>query len=380
MTKENALTNSNSMTIYWEGRLESVRPSRQSPVMAKKIRMGFIGVGAMGYSHLELFHQQCAKQAEAVALCATNAERIRRAQKIAPNAELFREESNLIKSNLDAVVISSPNFTHVPLAIEAIKLGKHVFLEKPVGITAAECRALLRASQKSDCILMIGHELRYSPYFAKIKYLIDRGAVGTPRMVWCKEFRGPFQPKSRDWIQDRRKSGGCLVDKNCHHFDLMNWWLNSRPKYVSAFGSNAINRVISGPNQVHDHATAIWEYTNGCKGTLHLSLFAHEPPKETLEMGVVGEEGVIQTDLDNLKLLHWQKGKHKGEPRIISVNAKRGIGWGGHLGFAEMHPAFIKAVRTGTQPLTSVENTIHGTLLAIAAEESIRKRQIVTIK
>jgi len=149
---------------------------------------------------------------------------------------------------------------------------------------------------------------------------------------------------------------------------------------VSAFGSNAINRVIPGPNQVHDNATASWEYANGAKGTLHLSLFAHEPPKETLEMGVVGSEGVLQTDLDNLKLLLWKKGKRKGEPRIISVKAKRGIGWGGHLGFAEMHPAFIKALRSGVQPLTSVQNTIDGTLLAIAAEESIRKKQIVTIK
>jgi len=138
--------------------------------------------------------------------------------------------------------------------------------------------------------------------------------------------------------------------------------------------------VIPGPNQVHDHATASWEYTNGAKGTLHLSLYAHEPPKETLEMGVVGSQGVVQTDLDNLKLLLWEKGKRKGEPKVISVKAKRGIGWGGHLGFAEMHPAFIKAVRTGLQPLTSVENTIDGTLLAIAAEESIRKKQIVTIK
>ena len=367
------------MTIYWEGRLESVRPSRQSPVMAKKIRMGFIGVGAMGYSHLELFHQQCAKQAEAVALCASNTERLRRAQKIAPDTELFKNELALIKSDLDAVVISSPNFTHVPLALEAIKAGKHVFLEKPVGVTTAECRKLLRASQKSDRILMIGHELRYSPYFAKIKQLIDKGAVGVPQMAWCKEFRGPFQPKSRNWIQDRRKSGGCLVDKNCHHFDLMNWWLNSRPKRVSAFGSNAINRVISGPNQVHDHATASWEYSNGAKGTLHLSLFAHEPPKETLEMGVVGLEGVLQTNLDNLKLLHWVKGKRKGEPKVVRVNAKRGIGWGGHLGFAEMHPAFIKAIRTGVQPLTSVENTIDGTLLAIAAEQSIREKKIIKI-
>jgi len=127
----------------------------------------------MGYSHLELFHQQCAKQAEAVALCANNTERLRRAQKIAPDTELFKNELALIKSDLDAVVISSPNFTHVPLALEAIKAGKHVFLEKPVGVTTAECRKLLRASQKSDRILMIGHELRYSPYFAKIKQLID---------------------------------------------------------------------------------------------------------------------------------------------------------------------------------------------------------------
>ena len=348
--------------------------------MARKVRMGFIGVGAMGYSHLQLFHQECRGQSEAVALCASNPERIQRALEVAPDMALHKKESDLIQSDLDAVVISSPNFTHVPLTLEAMKAGKHVFLEKPVGITAAECRKLLRASQKNDRVLMIGHELRYSAYFAKIKNLIDRGAVGTPHMTWCKEFRGPFQPKSRDWIQDRRKSGGCLVDKNCHHFDLMNWWLDARPKRVSAFGSNAVNRVIPGTNQVHDHATASWEYVNGAKGTLHLSLFAHEPPKETLEMGVVGETGVVQTDLDNLQILHWENGKRKGAPRVIRVKAKRGVGWGGHLGFAEMHPAFIKAVRTGQAPLTSVANTIDGTLLAIAAEESIRKRKIITIQ
>ena len=65
---------------------------------------------------------------------------------------------------------------------------------------------------------------------------------------------------------------------------------------------------------------------------------------------------------------------------MIRVKAKRGVGWGGHLGFAEMHPAFIKAVRTGQAPLTSVANTIDGTLLAIAAEESIRKRKTITIQ
>ncbi len=340
--------------------------------------MGFIGVGSMGFSHLQLFHKDCGKQAEAVALSARDAGRIQRAKTIAPEMTLFKNEKDLIQSDLDAVVISSPNFTHVPLALAALKTDKHVFLEKPIGITSAECQKLLRASQRSDRVLMIGHELRYSPYFAKFKTLIDGGAIGTPRMTWCKEFRGPFQPKSRDWIQDRRKSGGCLVDKNCHHFDLMNWWLGARPKRVCAFGSNAVNRVIPDPNQAHDHATVSWEYDNGAKGTLHLSLFAHEPPKETLEMGIVGDAGVLQTDLDNLKILHWKKGHDK--PRAISVKAKRGIGWGGHLGFAEMHPAFIRAIRKNETPLTSVANTLDGSLLAIAAEESIRKKQTITIK
>jgi len=87
---------------------------------------------------------------------------------------------------------------------------------------------------------------------------------------------------------------------------------------------------------------------------------------------------VLQTDLDNLKILHWKKGHDK--PRVISVNAKRGIGWGGHLGFAEMHPTFVRAIQKGKAPLTSVPNTMDGTLLAIAAEESIRKKQIITIK
>ena len=87
--------------------------------MARKIRMGFIGVGSMGYSHLQLFHQECRGQAEAVALCASNQERIQRALEVAPDMALHKKESDLIQSDLDAVVISSPNFTHVPLALEA---------------------------------------------------------------------------------------------------------------------------------------------------------------------------------------------------------------------------------------------------------------------
>ena len=205
------------------------------------------------------------------------------------------------------------------------------------------------------------------------------GEIVAPLMVWCKEFRGPFQKKSQDWIQDERRSGGMLVDKNCHHFDLMNWWVGARPKRVAAFGSNAVNRVLEGNHQVNDHATVNFEYENGVMGTLQICLFALDFPHEDLEMGIVGEGGVLQTRVSQIEIHQWKRGTQQKEPIVHKVPAKFGEGWGNHLGFDEIHLEFVSCIREKRQPLTSVENCIHGTLLAVAAEEAIRKKQVVEL-
>jgi len=343
-----------------------------------KLKVGFIGVGAMGLSHLKAMHLDFGERAEAVAICARSGANIQKALEVAPKARVFTQESALIHSELDAIFISTPNFTHVPLALEVLKARKHLFLEKPTGITCEECEKLVAASDKTDRVLMIGHELRYSPYFQKIKELVDAGEIGRPRMVWCREFRGPFQKKSQDWIQDSRKSGGTLVDKNCHHFDLMNWWVKSRPRKVCAFGGNAAEK--SDEHQALDHATVSLEYGNGVRGTLQLCMFAPDLQGEDLEMGIVGDKGIIQTRISKIELLVWKCGAEKKDPTIIPVVAKRGEGWGKHLGFDEIHEAFLDAIEKGKRPLTTVRDCVDGTLLAIAAEESIRKGQMIEIQ
>jgi predicted dehydrogenase len=340
-----------------------------------KLKIGFIGVGSMGLSHVKSMHVGCAQHAEAVAICSRNEANIKKALEVAPKATVFKEENALINSDLDAVFISTPNFLHVPLALQALAAGKHVFMEKPVGIHREECLRLLAAAEKSDRVLMVGHELRYSSYFQKIKELVAAGEIGKPRMVWCRELRGPFQKKSDDWIQDWRKSGGALVDKNCHHFDLMNWWAGSRPKRVCAFGGVAAETRIAGEHQILDHATVSFDYENGVLGTLQLCLFAPDLQGEDLEMGIVGDEGVIQTRISKIQLLVWRKGGK--EPEICDVAAKRGEGWGNHLGFDEIHEAFIAAVLEKKRPLTTVRECLDGTMLAIAAEESIRTGSVV---
>ncbi|MGB0579823.1 MAG: Gfo/Idh/MocA family protein [Limisphaerales bacterium] len=343
------------------------------------LKLGFIGVGAMGRSHVDLFHCQSNGRAVAAAICSRNPDNIAKAKEFAPDVEVFDNESALIASDLDAVVVSSPNSTHIKLAGEIIAAGKHLFLEKSCGITLEECDELERIAAGTDRVILIGHELRYSAFFQKVKTLIDAGEIGRPRMVWTKEFRGPFQPKSGNWIQNKTMSGGLMVDKNCHHFDVMNWWLGARPKKIMAFGGLAVTSVVEPDVQVNDFSTVNVEYDSGALGTLQVSMFARDFPHEDLEMGVVGEEGVIQTRISGIEILQWKRGEDKGDPIVHKVDAKAGVGWGGHLGFAEIHEAFLDAVLEGKPVLTSVPNCIDGTRTAIAAEMSVANGQVISL-
>jgi predicted dehydrogenase len=344
-----------------------------------KLRIGFIGLGAMGLSHVKAIQRLCTDKAEITALCGATDANFAAAAEVATTAKRFKQPSQLIQSKLDAIFVSTPNFTHAKLAEEILAAGKHLFLEKPCGITPEECLRVLELANRSDQILMLGHELRYSPFFQKIKELVEHGEIGNPRMVWTREFRGPFQKKAGDWIQDERLSGGCLVDKNCHHFDLMNWWVGARPQSVSAFGGCAVNRVIEGEHQVNDHATVSYEYVNGVRGTLQLCMFALDFPSEDLEMGVIGDSGMLVTRISRIEILQWKRGTHQKEPIVHRVNARYGEGWGNHLGFDEIHEEFVKCIQEKREPLTSVRNCIDGTLLAIAAERAIRNGQVVTV-
>jgi len=343
------------------------------------LKFGFIGVGAMGRSHMDLFHCQSNGRAVATAICSRNPDNIAKAKEFAPDVEVFDDESKLIQADLDVVVVSSPNSTHVKLAGEVIAAGKHLFLEKSCGITLAECDELERISAGTDRVIMIGHELRYSAFFRKIKELVDAGEIGRPRMAWTKEFRGPFQPKSGNWIQNKTMSGGLMVDKNCHHFDMMNWWLDAKPKRVAAFGGLAVTKVVEPEVQVNDYSSVNIEYDNGAVGTLQVSMFARDFPNEDLEMGIVGESGVLQTRISGIEILQWKRGMDEGEPIVHEVDAKAGTGWCGHLGFAEIHEAFLDAIIEGKAHLTSVEECVPGTRIAIAAEQSVASGQIVTL-
>ncbi len=189
---------------------------------------------------------------------------------------------------------------------------------------------------------MIGHECRYSTYFTKIKDLLAEGAVGTPHVMWCHEFRRPFLKKVNQWIIDARFSGGALVDKNCHHFDLWNWWSGARPVRVSAFGRRSVNVILDHEHEVIDQASVSVEYDNGMLGTLVLCMFAPDR-EEGLRMGVIGDRGLLETQLERGALACWQRGEPTPPPAVYNFTAEELVG---HSGFTEEHAAFFDAIRT----------------------------------
>jgi predicted dehydrogenase len=204
--------------------------------------------------------------------------------------EVFDDFNEMLrKAPLDSLIIATPNHLHCEMTLQAFAAGLDVFVEKPLATTVTECDEMIAAGEAVGKFMMVGLCYRHSNLYQAFVNRIAAGSVGKPRMIWCKEFRGHWNPGHGDWRYSQAKSGGSLVEKNCHHFDIFNWAIQSRPVRVQAFGGHAVHDYC----ETIDHATVNIEYENGVKGTLMLSLFM--PELDQLEIGVLGDAGKIET-------------------------------------------------------------------------------------
>ncbi|HID10236.1 MAG TPA: Gfo/Idh/MocA family oxidoreductase [Candidatus Latescibacteria bacterium] len=360
-----------------------------------RLKFGCIGAGMMGRQHIRAIRDHYPEEAEVRAICDPEPGELASASELAPEAHRHSDYRKMLdEEELDGVFISTPNFLHAEIALRSLERGVHVFSEKPVATTKEDCLRMAEEAEEAGRVLMIGHELRYSEYFRTVKQIVDEGKIGRPYLIWCKEFRGPFLPKVDNWIQDSRRSGGALVDKNSHHFDLMNWYIGSKPARVFGMGGKGVVEVIGGEEEVIDHAVVSVEYDNRVKGCLLLCMFAPSSTEDTLEFGVLGDKGMLRTRISSHEILVWEREReeeveYRDRAKVLKKEGNNSITykisplrkeWGGHYGFREEHGAFIKAIEKGEPPLTDVRECLYGTLIPIAAEESIRTGKVVEME
>ncbi|MBE6883081.1 MAG: Gfo/Idh/MocA family oxidoreductase [Ruminococcaceae bacterium] len=149
----------------------------------------------------------------------------------------------IAETNPDIVLVTTVDAYHSDYVIRALEAGCDVITEKPMTIDAKRCKAILDAEKKSGHKVTVTFNYRYAPFVTKVKQLIDEGLVGdifSIHFEWLLDRNMDVQAHGtsyfRRWNARMAKSGGLLVHKSTHHFDMINWWIGQKPMKVSAFG------------------------------------------------------------------------------------------------------------------------------------------------
>lgn len=295
---------------------------------------------------------------------------------VGDHLQVFEDWRDVLQvDELDAVIVALTNDQHYEATMAAFAAGKHVLCEKPLGLTITECDEIITASNTAGKVLQVGHEMRHQGLYQRMKSMVDVGDVGDPRIMWCREYRGPMRP---GWRSSEKLTGGLLLEKNCHHFDLFNWILNAKPLRVSAFGG----RDVLTDRELLDNAQVLVEYEGGRRAVLEICLFA--PTGGDCEIGIVGSGGRIDTKNQAIHLEYhrFDPEEHTTEQvpdpddeagfQDASGRVDRGIK-------AEL-AHFLDCCRTGSQPLNDGAAARQNVAVCLAAQEAIRRGKVVAIE
>lgn len=209
---------------------------------AKKMKLVLVGTGIRGCTFWgKNIAQNYADIVEFVGLCDINPGRLDFAKRyIGVDCPVFTDFDEMLKkTDPDMVVVTTIDSTHNEFIIKALEAGKEVITEKPLTTDEVKCKAILDAEKKSGKKVKVGFNYRYNPHYTKLRELIENKRVGDIVSVDFSWYLNTYHGASyfRRWHGIRACSGTLLVHKATHHFDLLNWWLDSDPVEVMAYGS-----------------------------------------------------------------------------------------------------------------------------------------------
>jgi len=350
----------------------------------EEIRYGVIGTGMMGIEHID--NIAAVEGAVVTAISDPDAgSRATGAAAVGNGVGVFEDHRDLINADVcDAVVLVSPNYSHHGVLADVLASDLHVLTEKPMCITTDECVDVVHAAQARDAITWVGLEYRYMPPVSRLVQEVQSGTVGDVHMVGIREHRFPFLAKVGDWNRFSRNTGGTLVEKCCHYFDLMNLIIGQRPDSVMASGGQNVNHLdefYDGErSDILDNAYVIVEYPNQVRAMLDLCMFAGATHNQE-ELSVVGNLGKVEALIPEHVLRIGRRGEHGIgnviEESIVDDSIKVA---GFHHGSSYLeHVDFADAIRNSTAPKVDVFDGLWSVAIGEAAHRSIEERRPVDL-
>ncbi len=245
------------------------------------IRMGVIGCGYWGPNLIRNFHNNA--DVELAAIADLDAQRLQKVGAMYPQVKRTTDPQDLIGDPaLDAIVVATPVSSHFPLGLAALEAGKHLFLEKPMAASSAECRRLLAAAEARDRVIMVGHTFLFSPAVRKIRSLIDSGDLGDIYYVAVTRVNlGIFQ-----------KDVNVVWDLAPHDVAMLNSLFGANPTVVSATG----RCYVQTEKCIEDVAFLTLEYPGRQIAHIHVSWL--DPNKIRRATFVGSRKMLVYDDID----------------------------------------------------------------------------------
>ncbi len=344
----------------------------------KSVRLGIIGLGNMGSGHADKILSGTVHHCELTAVCDPAPEKFARF----PNAKGFARSDELVRSGtVDAVLIATPHYDHTTIGIDALQLGLHVLVEKPISVHKADCERLIAAHHNPKQVFAAMFNQRTDPYYRKVRELIQHGELGQVRRVnWIitNWFRTEAYYKLGTWRATWAGEGGGVLLNQCpHNLDLFQW-LFGMPNRVRGFCRFGRYHDI----EVEDDVTAYFEYADGATAVFIAST-GEAPGTNRLEVAAENGRLVIENDVlsftkNETPMTEFSRAAAK--PFAVPATNELKFTFPDHGGqHVEVLQNFVDAILDGKPLIAPAPEGVHSVELANAILFSSARNQTVDL-
>ena len=356
--------------------------------MTSRVRYGLIGTGMMGLEHIQ--NLKVTPGAELTAISDPEPRSLDWARAASAGwcePRAFETGEELVRSgSVDAVIVASPNHTHRAVLEPLLTAPVHILCEKPLASTVSDARWIAEQAQARDHLFWTAMEYRFMPPAARFIEQVHGGRIGRLQMLSIREHRFPFLPKVGDWNRFSRNTGGTMVEKCCHFFDLMRLIVRAEASRVYCSGAMDVNHrdeSYGGETpDIIDNSYTVVDFDNGVRAMLDLSMFADGAENQE-EITAVGDRARLDVLIPEGTLVFSPRTGFM-QPKQVSrehvpvdeVALKAGQHHGSTF---YQHQAFNAAVRGEGPVIVTALDGLRAVEIGAAAERSAREKRAVTL-
>jgi predicted dehydrogenase len=325
------------------------------------VRIGVVGVGYIGQEHAKAIQAHPEAQLSLIVGTPRSRETLARLAAETGAATSTDYAAALSDPTIDIIYLCTPNRLHADQAEAALAAGKHVFCEKPLCTTLADCRRLIAAVERSGRQLMVGHSGRFQPIHVALKQMVSDGLLGDP--CFCEaEYVHDLAPfltgAGHDWWRHPDEGPFAIIGGGCHPIDLLRWVVGEIAE-VSAYGAR---RGLQGV-EWDDTIGASLRFKSGAVGRCLVSVGAKTP--YGFNYSVYGSKGSVRNGDLYLAAVPGPEGWMRMPITIIPE----------HHTCAEELDHFLTCLKTGAPPLIDVRDGAQTVAVCLAIAEACRSAQ-----